>query len=585
MAITSDFSASPLSGTVPLSVNFIDLSSGFLFNSWQWSFGDTTRATTQNSSHIYSDASSFTVTLENQMNWRDVALSDNGQYQTGTVEDSSFSDGQVWGSSDFGATWDLRQTIAGKLLGNIRMSSDGSTQVMNLLNTNYLYMSADFGITWNPIISAGSYNFFDIAISSTGQYITAAASAQFAHVSSDYGATWVLTGTANIGTSVAMSASGQYQTIAPGVGSISISSDFGQTWTVRPYSHNYTRLAVSSSGQYQVAVTGYDGAGDIIYLSNDYGFTWTAATGYGSISDPGWIGVAISNDGQHILAAEEFLWVSYDFGVSWTKKLPDSARNWTGVAIQSIVPGLKTELACINNGSLYQSLDTGNTWILTDTFSKTRTNYIQALAAPTTTTTAAPMTMDRFWVAQAENNFDSNNWAYVSGGSPSAPIPNSLNPIIFDGQGNSTCILNISVQTPLLKTTSDYTKSLIQQANLSTGDASFLGGSFSGSPAFINQNLVLSGNFFWQGDIYALGDVYCSPGFGTLLTDGTLSFKGTNNQGLHCDGGLLPHTYIDKSSSNQIKAYGDYPITLYGDLLIQDGTFNTHGHDIVQVQV
>jgi len=52
----ADFSASPLSGEVPLTVEFTDASTGD-FDSWGWSFGDGGTSTEQNPTHVY------TVTL------------------------------------------------------------------------------------------------------------------------------------------------------------------------------------------------------------------------------------------------------------------------------------------------------------------------------------------------------------------------------------------------------------------------------------------------------------------------------------------------------------------------------------------
>ena len=63
---TSEFSASPVMGCFPLTVNFADLS----FNSaggptlnWKWSFGDGNFSTLQNPSHTYTDFGDFDVSL------------------------------------------------------------------------------------------------------------------------------------------------------------------------------------------------------------------------------------------------------------------------------------------------------------------------------------------------------------------------------------------------------------------------------------------------------------------------------------------------------------------------------------------
>lgn len=61
--ITADFSADPLSGYAPLTVQFTDLSIGSP-TSWDWDFGDgSSHDTIQNPSHLYSTAGTYTVAL------------------------------------------------------------------------------------------------------------------------------------------------------------------------------------------------------------------------------------------------------------------------------------------------------------------------------------------------------------------------------------------------------------------------------------------------------------------------------------------------------------------------------------------
>jgi serine protease len=56
------FTGSPLSGDYPLSVQFVDQSSGSP-TGWNWTFGDGGTSSSQNPSHIYTAAGSFTVSL------------------------------------------------------------------------------------------------------------------------------------------------------------------------------------------------------------------------------------------------------------------------------------------------------------------------------------------------------------------------------------------------------------------------------------------------------------------------------------------------------------------------------------------
>jgi len=60
--INADFTADPLSGEAPLTVEFTDNSTGNP-TAWEWDFGDGDNSTSQNPSHEYSEAGIYTVVL------------------------------------------------------------------------------------------------------------------------------------------------------------------------------------------------------------------------------------------------------------------------------------------------------------------------------------------------------------------------------------------------------------------------------------------------------------------------------------------------------------------------------------------
>ena len=80
----------------------------------------------------------------------------------------------------------------------------------------------------------------------------------------------------------------------------------------------------SISGKYQTAVDD----GSYIYVSSDYGETWTQK-GIAA----GWSGVAMNGTGQYQTATVSggYIYVSSDYGNTWTQK--GISANWNGVAI------------------------------------------------------------------------------------------------------------------------------------------------------------------------------------------------------------------------------------------------------------
>jgi PKD repeat protein len=60
--LVADFSAEPVSGTAPLTVNFTDHSAGNPL-SWAWTFGDASTSVLQHPSHTYTTHGTYTVTL------------------------------------------------------------------------------------------------------------------------------------------------------------------------------------------------------------------------------------------------------------------------------------------------------------------------------------------------------------------------------------------------------------------------------------------------------------------------------------------------------------------------------------------
>jgi len=109
-APVANFTATPTSGSAPLTVNFTDQSTNTP-TSWQWDFGDGNTSTVKNPTHTYNNAGSYTVLLtvtnsngSDTKNQNDYITVSNGGSGTGTFTDPR--DGQTYKTVVIGSqTW------------------------------------------------------------------------------------------------------------------------------------------------------------------------------------------------------------------------------------------------------------------------------------------------------------------------------------------------------------------------------------------------------------------------------------------------------------------------------------------------
>jgi photosystem II stability/assembly factor-like uncharacterized protein len=193
----------------------------------------------------------------------------------------------IFCSSDFGITWVERgsNTFPNSRLLSIAMSSSGQYQITTEFGNshNWVYLSRDYGKTWNKItVDSSTFTTTTASMSSSGKYQAIAggfyyygsSTSSYIYYSSDYGATW--TKNTAIGlknwSSISMSSSGRYQTAVAGSNYIYISSDYGVTWTSTNTSigtQNWSCVSISASGQYQTACVGTSSQNGFIYGSID----------------------------------------------------------------------------------------------------------------------------------------------------------------------------------------------------------------------------------------------------------------------------------------------------------------------------
>ena len=254
------------------------------------------------------------TTKESIRNWQSVAISADGKYQSAVANTADY----IYISSDYGDTW--QQKASSLNWFKIAMSADGKYQTASTYNTpfGYLYTSDNYGNTWTQI-PTNETSIQDIAMSSDGkiQIFVRYTTSEY-KISRDYGKTWT-NGTVNSTSGVkgvAISSDGKYITIVGAGGSdrIYTSSNYGLNWTTIGSIGTWNSVTMSADGKFQAAVTG--GAG-YVYISNDYGNTWTRKNNAGSRP---WLSISMSSDGKYIAATTNgnYNYVSSDYGENWT---------------------------------------------------------------------------------------------------------------------------------------------------------------------------------------------------------------------------------------------------------------------------
>jgi len=239
---------------------------------------------------------------------------------------------------------------------SVACSSDASKQVALIVNTNKIYTSNDYGLSWIDQ-SVTTQNWYSVSSSSDGTKLVAVvAFGGYIFTSTDSGVTWNQSNSLALDwRCVASSSDGTKIVAGISNGYIYTSTDSGVNWTARATSFGnqyWYSVSSSSDGTNLAAVTN----GEYIYTSTDSGVTWTQQINSG-IKD--WTDIASNSDGTKLVAvaSPNYIYTSTDSGVNWTQRA--TSQNWKSVTSSS--NGTKLA-ACVNGGYIYTSNDSGVTW-------------------------------------------------------------------------------------------------------------------------------------------------------------------------------------------------------------------------------
>ena len=231
--------------------------------------------------------------------------------------------GRIWTSADSGVHWTPKTDVPSTVNGgygtwrSIASSSDGTKLVAAKSGGGNVYTSSDSGATWTLQSDAGSGNWWAVASNSDGTKLVAAQYGGKLATSTDSGAHWTTQSAAGSGPwwTITSSSDGAKLAAARNGGGIYTSDDSGTTWTLRTsfYSSGWTSITSSNDGTKLAAARSYQ----TVMISRDSGVTWREQTSAGSGS---WTGVASSADGSKLAAVRD------SGGSIWTWAAPTGAE-------------------------------------------------------------------------------------------------------------------------------------------------------------------------------------------------------------------------------------------------------------------
>jgi len=229
-------------------------------------------------------------------------------------------------------------------------------------NLNYIYQSSDFS-SWS--ISAQERAWSDISSSFDGNNVVAVVKNGYIYTSSDSGVNWVERQAAGSRTWISVDSSSDGSIImASSSDGVYLSNDYGSSWTkVINVSSNWRSVSVSSSGDVLIAV------GGSIYISVDSGNNWSTK----SLSQNNWVSSCMSDDGSKMAILDQVgVFVSSDYGNNWSvaSSLPEDVSTlYSSIDMSSdgsylIISGhgYDFDFGRVFRGRVYLSSDFGQSW-------------------------------------------------------------------------------------------------------------------------------------------------------------------------------------------------------------------------------
>ena len=351
----------PVTLTLPLTPSVGDVYKVAAVGAGGWIIAQNTNQTILSGNLSGSIGQNWNAGGSSAANWSTVASSADG-----TKLAAAINSGNIYISTNAGASWVQQAASVGNVYwSSIASSADGSKLVAAVGYTIYStgqtgYIYTNSGATWAHTGSSGNWS--GVASSADGTKLVATDhNNNLIAVSSNGGVSWTTTSFSSIlWTSVASSADGTKFVAAAAGGQIYTSTNAGSSWQPRmgPVSTNWTALASSSDGTRLVAT----GTGGQICTSADSGVTWIPQTTL--LGQP--TSVASSADGSRLAVttggsstgASGNIYISSDFGSTWTLSAGAPTASWADIASSADGSLL---VAAVYGGNVYVSSQSSTT--------------------------------------------------------------------------------------------------------------------------------------------------------------------------------------------------------------------------------
>ena len=295
-------------------------------------------------SHDYGTTWSQASSLPSSQ-WRAVASSADGTHLVAAVYG-----GGIY--TNYGNTWGLSSGTSSYNWSSIASSADGSKLIASMYGTGGLYISTNYGSTWNEPL--GTANWQCVASSADGSKLVAGINGGLIYYSTNSGTNWTASSSASAAWySLASSADGSRVVAAVYGGGVYQSLNYGATWTQLTNAPTGVETVACSADGSKVATAVTGGR---IYLSGNLGNSWVAQTGAPSTN---WFAATMSSDGSHLAMAVGSSSGTGSIYVSQSTPQVTTATYTNGIYGSQ---GSAVELQCIGGGQFMPVSSAGQIW-------------------------------------------------------------------------------------------------------------------------------------------------------------------------------------------------------------------------------